>query len=80
MNGQTSILKSILSLGIAGVIALAAVYVLWKLNSNDIAHLEIAADRQTEVYAETQKETNEVLRDVTSAIQLNTEVLRTLTR
>ena len=78
MNG--SIIKNVLSLGIAGVIALVALFILWKINSNDIAHLEVAVEKQTTVYAETQRETNRVLSNVTTAIELNTEVLRTLTR
>ena len=80
MNGQFNWIRTALQLGVAGIVCLAAIGVLWKINSNDILHLQGAVEKQTEVYAETQKETNQVLREVTNAIQLNTEVLRTLTR
>ena len=80
MNGQTNIWKSVLQLGVAGVIGLVAIYVLWNINVNDIAHLEAAVEQQTQVYVQTQKDITKVLQEVSFAITLNTEVLRTLTR
>ena len=77
-NGQ--LIKNAISLGIAGVVALAAIYVLWNINSNDIEHLQGAVEKQTEIYAATTKDTNEVLRNMTGAIEVQTEVMRSIIR
>ncbi len=80
MNGITgTIIKIITSAGIAGI-AVFAIYVLWNMNSNDIEHLQGAVEKQTEIYAATTKDTNEVLRNMTGAIEVQTEVMRSIIR
>ena len=80
MNGMTAtIIKVITTTGVVGV-AIFAIFVLWSINKNDITHLQAAVEKQTEIYAVTTKDTNETLRGMTGAIQLNTEVMRQFLR
>ena len=55
---------------------IASLWVIVKMTTNDIAHLGEKIDSGYEV----QKETNEVLRDLSGNIRANTEVLRTITK
>ena len=77
--------KPFVSLGATAVIAVIGIGALLKINVNDIAHLETAVTSQTEKWVSVQRETNEVLRGMTkaveqnaSALNLNTQVLNQL--
>ena len=58
------------------VVSLFLAYVLFKVLTNDLTHLNAAIERMGTI----QNETNEVLRQNASAIEGNTEVLRILER
>ena len=51
------------------VVALAALFVLYKTLSNDLPHIESAINRQTDVFQQSQRETNEVLRENTKVLE-----------
>lgn len=51
------------------VVALFALFVLYKTLTNDLPHLKEAIDRQTDVFQQTQRETNEVLRENTRVLE-----------
>ena len=56
------------------VMALFCVYVLYKILTNDLTHLNSSINRQADI----QERTNEVLLENAKAISGNTEVLREL--
>ena len=56
--------------------ALFCVYVLYKILTNDLAHLNNSIEKQVDV----QQQANEVLRNLNGSIQSNTEVLKIIER
>ena len=57
-----------------------ALYVILKLTTNDISHLQNVIMEAVGSQGQIQKETNEVLRDLSANVQANTEVLKILER
>ena len=58
------------------IMALFCVYVLYKILTNDLAHLNNSIEKQVDV----QQQANEVLRNLNGSIQSNTEVLKIIER
>lgn len=70
------------TLTVAGtsVALLFALYVIFKLMTNDFVHLEAQIVGHNESTLQIQQETNKVLRDVATALEGNTRVLQSLTK
>ena len=59
---------------------MATLFVIYKVTTNDIAHVEQAVLQGNAQAIEVQKDTNEVLRNLQSAIEGNTKVLEATLR